>query len=154
MNIMTQNTIDEHGGIVEKDRLNHDQSYKWGSGTSVNSRVDKDNLPACRFGACLKRLINWTVSIRKKFPGKKIISSKIYYKSAYRRCHLNANTEIQNCNQMPEEDLENFALWLTSDDLLDPMNGMFFQSLSVICQFQSCRMLVGIQLLCVLPMST
>ena len=26
MNIMTQNTIDEHGGTVEKDRLTHNQS--------------------------------------------------------------------------------------------------------------------------------
>ena len=42
MNIMTQNTIDEHRTIFEKDRLAHNQSYKWGSGTSVNSRVDKD----------------------------------------------------------------------------------------------------------------
>ena len=40
MNIMTQNTVDENGRTVEKDRLTHDQSYKWGSGTSVNSRVD------------------------------------------------------------------------------------------------------------------
>ena len=31
MNIMTQHTIDEHGRIVEKDRLTHDKSYKWGS---------------------------------------------------------------------------------------------------------------------------
>ena len=82
MNIMTQNTIDEHGRIVEKDRLTHNQSYKWGSVTSVNSRVEKDNLPPCRFGACLKRLMNWTVAARNKFPGKKIISSKIDYKLA------------------------------------------------------------------------
>ena len=51
MNIMTQNTIDENGRIVEKDRLTPDQSYKWGSGTSVNSRVDKDDLLLYRFGA-------------------------------------------------------------------------------------------------------
>ena len=31
MNIMTQNTIDEHGRKFENDRLTHDQSYKWGS---------------------------------------------------------------------------------------------------------------------------
>ena len=49
MNIMTQNTINEHGRIVKKDRLTHNQSYKWGSGTSVNSRVDKDDLLPCRF---------------------------------------------------------------------------------------------------------
>ena len=51
MNIMTQNTSYEHGRIVEKDRLTHDQSYKWGSGTSVNSTVDKDDLLPCIFGA-------------------------------------------------------------------------------------------------------
>ena len=28
LNIMTQNTINEHRGIVEKYRLTHDQSYK------------------------------------------------------------------------------------------------------------------------------
>ena len=64
MNVMTQNKIDEHRRIVEKYRLNHDKSYKWRSGTSVNSRVDKDDLLPCRFGACLKRLMNWTVAAR------------------------------------------------------------------------------------------
>jgi hypothetical protein len=39
MNIMAQNTIDEFGRIVPKDRLTHDQSWKWSSGTSVNSCV-------------------------------------------------------------------------------------------------------------------
>ena len=70
MNIMTQNKINEHGRIVEKDRHTHDQSYTRGSITLVNRKVDKENLLPCRFGACLKRLMNWTVSARKKFPGK------------------------------------------------------------------------------------
>ena len=77
MNIMTQNTTDEHGRIVEKDKLTHDRSYKWGSGTSVNSRVDKDDLLPCKLGAFLKCLMNWTVSARKKFLGKKIYPQKL-----------------------------------------------------------------------------
>ncbi len=36
-NIQKQNMIDEHVQIVEKDRLTHDQSFKWSSGTSVNN---------------------------------------------------------------------------------------------------------------------
>jgi hypothetical protein len=44
MNIINQNTIDETGKIIVKDRLTHDQSYKWGSETSVNSRVRKEEL--------------------------------------------------------------------------------------------------------------
>ena len=112
-NIMTQNKIDEHGRILKKDRLTHDQSYNWVSGKSVNRRVDKDDLLPCRFGACLKILMRWTVAARNKFPGMKILSSKIKYKLAYRQCHLNANTEIQNCTQLPDEDLEIIALCLT-----------------------------------------
>jgi hypothetical protein len=45
MNIMAQNTIDEFGRVVPKDRLTHNQSWKWEvSGTSVNSRVQKELL--------------------------------------------------------------------------------------------------------------
>ena len=76
MNIMTQNTIEEHRIILEKDKLTHNQSYKSGSGTSVSSRVDKDNLLPCRFGASFNRLMNWTVAARKQFTGKKILSLK------------------------------------------------------------------------------
>ena len=49
MNIMAQNTIDEFGPIIPKDWLTHDQSWKWSSGTSVNSRVQNDFLQACRY---------------------------------------------------------------------------------------------------------
>jgi hypothetical protein len=42
MNIQNQNTINKTGKIIDKERLTHNQSYKWGSGTSVNSRTMKD----------------------------------------------------------------------------------------------------------------
>jgi hypothetical protein len=41
MNIMEQNMIDKFGQIIPKDRLTHDQSWKWSSGTSVNSCAKK-----------------------------------------------------------------------------------------------------------------
>ena len=40
MNAQKQNMIDEHGMIIKKDKLAYDQSSKWGSETSVNSRVE------------------------------------------------------------------------------------------------------------------
>ena len=150
---MTQNKIYEHGRIVEKCRLTHNQRYKWGYGTSVNIRVDKADLLPFRFGACLKCLMKWTVAARKKFQGKKIISSKIEYKFAYRKCNLNVDTEIQTCTQLPEEDLAIVALCLTSGGAPGPYEWGLFQSLSVICQLQSFRILVGIQLRCVLPIA-
>ena len=72
--IMTQNTIDEHGRIIEKDSLMHNQSYKWDSGNSVNIRVDKDELLPCRFRACLKIMMNWAVAARRMYPGRIILS--------------------------------------------------------------------------------
>ena len=77
MNIMKQNTIDEHGRVTEKDRLTHDQSYEWSSGSSVNSRVDKGVLLPCRFGACLKRLMNWAVAARRMHPGRKKLLQRL-----------------------------------------------------------------------------
>ena len=53
MNIMAQNTINEHGQIIPKDRLTHNQSWQGSSKTSVNSRTKKELLQACRFGFCI-----------------------------------------------------------------------------------------------------
>ena len=88
MNIQRQDTIDEFGRIIPKDRLTHDQSYKWKSGTSVNSRA---------------------VAARRKYPNRRILD----YKSAYRRCHLHGETAIQTCTQLPDLELAIVTLRLT-----------------------------------------
>ena len=63
MNIQHQNTINKTGKIIDKERLTHDQSYKWsGSGTLVNSRTIKELLMPCVYSTCLRRLVNWTVA--------------------------------------------------------------------------------------------
>ena len=102
MNIQKQNTINEYGRIIKKDHLTHDQSYKWLSGTSVNSRAITDNLLPCMFGACIKRIVNWTISARRKFSKSPILASKFDFKSAFRRCHLNAASAAQTCTQLVE----------------------------------------------------
>ncbi len=83
MNIMVQNTIDKFGRIIPKDRLTHNQSWKWSSGTSINSRVLKELLRACQYSFCIRRLINWAIAARIKYPGQRILVTKIDYKSAY-----------------------------------------------------------------------
>jgi hypothetical protein len=50
LNIQLQKTINEQGEIIPKNRMTHDQNWKWQSGTSVNSRVDKEQLMLCYFG--------------------------------------------------------------------------------------------------------
>ena len=113
MNIMRQDTIDAAGNIVDKDRLTHDQSFGWDTGGSVNSRVKKDLLLPCKFGRSLGRFINWVVAARRKYPTCRILASKVDFKSAYRRCHLNANIALQTCTQLPEDNLAIMALRLT-----------------------------------------
>jgi hypothetical protein len=78
MNIQYQHTINETGKIIDKERLTHNQSYKWaGAGTSVNSRVIFKKLLPCLYGSCLRRLINWTITARRKYPNRCILASKI-----------------------------------------------------------------------------
>jgi hypothetical protein len=69
LNIQPPWTINECGEIIKKDRLTHDQSFKWEkSGSSVNSQTDTSQLQQYKFGKCLLRLINWVVAARKKIP--------------------------------------------------------------------------------------
>jgi hypothetical protein len=114
MNIQHQNTIDETEKIINKERLTHDQSSKWSRlETSVNSRIAKELLMPCMYSTCLRRLINWTIAARRKYPGRRIIANKIDYKSAFQRCHLSAVTAIQCCAQLPTQELILLYLQLT-----------------------------------------
>ncbi len=113
LNIQAQNTINERGEIIPKNGLTHDQSWKWQSGTSVNSRVNADKLMPCYFGRAMQRLINWTVAARKLYPNRRILATKLDVKAAYQRCHLNVAIAIQTCTQLPSKGLALMMLWLT-----------------------------------------
>ena len=110
MNIADQNTINERGEIVAKKRLTHNQSYKFSSGTSVNSRVIKDELQDCMYGSCLFRIIHEILNMRSKHPHKRVLLQKIDWKAAYRRSHLNWKTAIQTITQSVEMDLAFLSL--------------------------------------------
>jgi hypothetical protein len=53
MNIMSQNTINKEGRMFPKE--------SWGSGSSVNSRVQKELLLTCHYGYSICHLVNWVV---------------------------------------------------------------------------------------------
>ncbi len=113
MNIMAQNTIDKFGCIVPKNRLMHNQSWKWLSGTSVNSRVIKEPMLECQYGYCIHWLENWAVAARRKYPGQRILASKINHKSAYHRSILHFAMALQTVTQLPEDELAILTLHLT-----------------------------------------
>jgi hypothetical protein len=113
VNIASQNTIDETGCIITKDRLTHDQSFKWGSGTSVNSRVNLHSLLPCPFGQALRCHFTAIIDTRRKYPGHQIFVSKIDYKSAFQRMHLSWITALRSCTQLSEDGIALLALRLT-----------------------------------------
>lgn len=113
MNISPQHSIDEYGNIVPKDRLTHDRSYKWGSGTSVNSRVIEGSTLPCIFGQALRRFINKVVAMRLAYPECRIYCTKIDYKSAFRRMTLSSETALRCCTQLPADDLAMMYLRFT-----------------------------------------
>ena len=114
MNIMAQNTIDKFGRVVPKDRLTHDQSWKWSnSGSFVNSRVKKELIQETRYGFCICQIVNWAVAARRRFPGRKILATKIDYKSAYRRGILHFATALKTATQLPDDAAALITLRLT-----------------------------------------
>jgi hypothetical protein len=50
LNIQLQKMINKQGEHIQKNRMTHNQSWKWQSGTSVFSRVNKEELLPCYFG--------------------------------------------------------------------------------------------------------
>jgi len=115
MNIIEQDTIDEHGNTIPKFRLTHDQSFKFekGSNTSLNSRLRKEELHPCYFGWVIRRLINWIVAARKRYPNRRIFATKVDFKSAFRHLHLHSKIALQSCTQLPEDGIALMALRLT-----------------------------------------
>jgi hypothetical protein len=100
MNIARQNTIDETGQVMEKDRLTHDHSYDYFPNSSINSRCDLTLHEPCMFGRAMSRLIHWIVYLRTKYPTHRLLMTKTDWKAAYRRGHLNMATAIQCATQM------------------------------------------------------
>jgi hypothetical protein len=99
MNIQHQHTINKMGKIIDRERLTHNQSYKWSSlRTSVNSRIAKEALMPCMYGTCLQRLINRTIPTRRKYPGRRIMASKIDFKPAFRDATY---LQQQQCSAAP-----------------------------------------------------
>jgi hypothetical protein len=102
MNIASQNTIDETGRVIEKDRLTHDHSYDYFPNSSINSRCDLTLHEPCMFGRAMCRIIHWIVYLRHRYPTKRILLTKTDWKAAYRRGHLNIGTAVQCATQMDQ----------------------------------------------------
>ena len=61
-----------------------------------------NKITPCYYSRALKRIINWTVAAWRKYPGRKFFVSKLLVKAAFWHCHLNAETAVQTCTQLPQ----------------------------------------------------
>ncbi len=112
-NIIKLNMIGKTGRVVEKDRLTYDQSYRWGSGTSINSCICKEDLPPCLFVAVICCIINWVVTARVKFANTPILVGKLDFWKAIHCLQLAPATLFQTCTPLPREDIAIMMLHLT-----------------------------------------
>jgi hypothetical protein len=96
LGLVCQNTINELGETIQKWRITHDQSFKFQSGTSVNSRVQQEKLTDCMFGSALRRFIHSIIHYRRKHPSTPLLMAKYDLKSAYRRAHLSGVYALQS----------------------------------------------------------
>ena len=92
--MVVQSTIDEKGETQKKFRLTHDQSFnpKGIRGRSVNDRVGDTTLTPARFGKAFSRLLYHISFLRLLWPDEPIYLTKVDFKSAYRRIHLQIAT--------------------------------------------------------------
>jgi hypothetical protein len=96
LGLVSQNTINELGQTITKWRLTHDQSFKFQSKTSVNSRVRKEKLARCMYGTALRRFIHAIVHYRRRFGEVPLLMAKFDLKSAYRRAHFSGVSALQS----------------------------------------------------------
>ena len=121
LGLVEQETINEHGQIVTKFRMTHDQSFPGPSGHSVNNRVKVDELLPCMFGFTLRCLLRYIVATRKRHPNVPILMGKYDIKSAYRRAHLSPATAAESLTIFDNKLL--MALRMTSGGALAHLNG-------------------------------
>ena len=85
INIAEQKTVNERGEIIDKKRLTHNQSFcGLVSGTSVNSRIIEERLQGLMYARCLTQILHNIISLRKKYPNRRILLQKIDWRAAYR----------------------------------------------------------------------
>jgi hypothetical protein len=92
-----QDTINELGEIIKKNRLTHDHSFPGPSGNSPNIRTQSELLPPCKYGHCIKRIINYIISLRLRHPSTPIFISKFDFDAAFRRCHMSLESALESC---------------------------------------------------------
>ena len=92
LGLQIQMAVNEKGEYAEKNRVTHDCSFQCSGGFSLNSSVDSDKIPACRFGMYLRRFLHQIQHARLKHPKENIYIIKTDLDAAY--CRINVHPHI------------------------------------------------------------
>ena len=98
LGMVLQDSINEHGEIVPKWHLTHDQSYNvtYNTQRSVNDCLLVHKLTPCRFGWALLHHIHCIMGFRLHHPAAKILQMKVDLKLAYWQRHYSMCTARQS----------------------------------------------------------
>ena len=99
LGVVSQWTIEADRSRQAKLRLTQNQSFNTtpGEKRNVNDRVITDNLTPARFGRALMRLLHYICLLQRRFPGERLLMTKVDCKSAYGRIHLQAAAALKAC---------------------------------------------------------
>ena len=109
--VIHQHTIDEQEIIIPKLRAAHDQSFKFSSGSSVNSRVKTEKLTKLIYFDALRQIIHYIHSLCFHLPGTPIITGQFEFSAAYKRMTMWGRTSASSCTC--HDDISYISLRLT-----------------------------------------
>ena len=95
LGVAKQLAVNDKGEYVDKYRVTHDCSYEYSFGASLNSSVDFEALPDCKYGKALIRFLHQIHIARFLHPIKKIYMVKTDLDAAYRRVHVHPRIAIK-----------------------------------------------------------
>ena len=102
LGVQDQSSLTDEGIRIAKWRMTHDQTFPAPSALSVNKRVITENLPACKYGHALLRILHFIVDLRRRHPDKRILLGKFDLKAAFRRAHLSPETALESMSVLDD----------------------------------------------------
>ena len=88
-------SVDEDGQRIPKYRPTHDCTFPNESGSGLNIQIIDEELDACIYGQCLRRLLHQMHQLRTDHPDKIIYIVKHDLDAAYRRLHVHPDFAVR-----------------------------------------------------------
>ena len=95
LGLQIQMAFNEKCEYAEKTRVAHDCSFQYSGGFSLNSSIDSDKIPECRFGMAIRRFLHQIYNTRLRHQHKKIYNIKTDLDMTYHRIHVHPTIALK-----------------------------------------------------------